>query len=99
MSKIDELVEHIEGDVDRVSELLEHVKAHIRNARHLYESGTPGELSAIRKLPESGRIKELSEIGDHLLQIDSKIHELYHHIAQKETGYDPDNDITVEKAT
>lgn len=82
MNKMNHVVNHIEGDVDRVSELLEHIKLHITKARYLYESGTD---------------KELSEIGEHLLQIDSKIHELYHHIARKETGYDPENDITVSK--
>ncbi len=84
MNKINEVVEHIEGDVDRVSSLIEHIKAHITKARHLYESGTQ---------------QELSEIGEHLLQIDSKIHELYHHIIKKETRYDPENDITVKKET
>jgi len=82
MAKIDDVVKHIEGDVDHVSELLEHIRTHIKQARDLYETGT---------------IKELSEIGEHLLQIDSKIHELYHHIVLKETGYDPEKDITVKK--
>ncbi|MBW1679185.1 MAG: hypothetical protein JRJ08_03435, partial [Deltaproteobacteria bacterium] len=36
-------------------------------------------------------------IGDHLLQIDAKIHELYHHIIEKETGYNPEADITLKK--
>ena len=82
MNKINEVVEHIEGDVHSVSELVRHIKMHIKKARHLYESGST---------------KELSEIGEHLLQIDSKIHELYHHILEKETGYNPENDITVKK--
>jgi len=84
MSEIDKVVQHIEGDVDRVSELVNHIKAHIKKARDLYESGT---------------IKELSEIGEHLLQIDARVHELYHHIAQKETGYKPEDDITIKQET
>lgn len=82
MAEINEVVDHIEGDVDRVSELVKHIKAHIKTARKLYESGTN---------------KELTEIGDHLLQIDAKIHELYRHILQKDTGYNPEDDTTVEK--
>ena len=97
MRKIDELVQHIEGDVDRVSELLEHIKTHIRTARNLYKSGTADDFSEIHKTPEPGTFEELSEIGDHLLQIDSKIHELYHHISRKETDYDPEADISVKK--
>ena len=97
MSKIDELVEHIEADVDRVSELLEHIKTHIRSARSLYRSGTADDFSEIHTFQEPGSFKELSDIGKHLLQIDSKIHELYHHIAQKETDYNPDADISVKK--
>ena len=84
MSEIEKVVEHIEGDVDRVSELVNHIKAHIKKARDLYASGT---------------VKELSEIGDHLLQIDARVHELYHHITQKETGYKPEDDITIKKET
>ena len=84
MSEIEKVVQHIEGDVDRVSELVNHIKSHIKKARDLYESGT---------------VKELSEIGDHLLQIDARVHELYHHIAQKETGYKPEDDITIKKET
>ena len=82
MPKIDEVVKHIESDMDRVSELVSHIKSHIEKARKLYETGT---------------IKELSEIGEHLLQVDSKIHELYHHILKKEIGYHPEDDITVKK--
>jgi len=82
MAEINNVVNHIEGDLDRVSKLVNHIRAHIKKARDLYESGT---------------IRELSEIGDHLLQIDSKIHELYHHIIEKETGYNPEADITLKK--
>ena len=82
MSEINEVVQHIEGDVERVSELVGHIKSHIEKAQKLYETGT---------------IKELSEIGDHLLQIDAKVHELYHHIIKKEIGYNPEDDITVKK--
>ncbi|MBN2468132.1 MAG: hypothetical protein JXD19_08285, partial [Deltaproteobacteria bacterium] len=81
MAEINEVVDHIEGDVERVEELVGHIKAHIKKARELYAAGT---------------VKELAEIGDHLLQIDSKIHELYHHILKKETGYRPEDDITVK---
>ena len=84
MSEIEKVVQHIEGDVDRVSELVNHIKSHIKKARDLYASGT---------------VKELSEIGDHLLQIDARVHELYHHITQKETGYKPEDDITIKKET
>jgi hypothetical protein len=97
MGTIDELVEHIEEDVDRVSDLLEHIKIHIRTARNLYRSGTADDFSEIRFLQEPGSFKELAEISNHLLQIDAKIHELYHHIAQKETHYDPEADISVKK--
>jgi len=82
MPKIDEVVKHIEGDMDRVSELVSHIKSHIEKARKLYESGT---------------IEELSEIGEHLLQVDCKIHELYHHIVKKETSYHPEDDVTIKK--
>ena len=82
MSEIDKVVKHIEDDLSRVSELVNHIKLHIKRARELYESGT---------------IRELSEIGEHLLQIDSKVHELYHHIIQKETSYNPEDDITIKK--
>ncbi len=82
MSEIDKVVKHIEGDLDRVSELVTHIKSHIKKAREVYESGTT---------------KELSEIGEHLLQIDAKIHELYHHIVQKEISYRPEDDITIKK--
>lgn len=82
MAEINKVVNHIEDDVVRVSELVNHIKSHIKKARKLYESGT---------------IRELSDIGDHLLQIDVKIHELYHHIIKKETGYSPEDDITVKK--
>jgi hypothetical protein len=82
VDKMNKVVEHIEVDVDVVAELIEHIKAHIRKARHLYESGSQ---------------QELAEIGNHLLQIDSKIHELFHHIKEKETNYDPHADMTVKK--
>jgi aspartyl aminopeptidase len=82
MSEINKVVKHIEGDVDRVSDLLTHIKSHIKKARELYESGT---------------IKELSEIGEHLLQIDAKVHELYHHIVRKEISYRAEDDITIIK--
>ena len=82
MAEAKEVAKHINGDVDRVLELVSHIKTHARKAKDLYASGT---------------IKELGEIEKHLLEIDAKIHELYHHIIEKEVDYDPNKDLKLNK--
>ena len=82
MKEIKEVTQHVAGDIEKVNELVEHLKSHITNALTIYNSGT---------------IKELSDIGKHLIEIDAKIHELFHHITKKEVRYNPHKDFSVKE--
>jgi len=82
MAEIKEVTQHVAGDIEKVHELVTHIKKHIGKAVKIYNSGS---------------IKELGEIGKHLLEIDGKVHELFHHITKKEVLYNPNKDFSVKK--
>ncbi|MDY6863510.1 MAG: hypothetical protein SV062_11070 [Thermodesulfobacteriota bacterium] len=82
MPEIKEITQHIAGDIEKVQELVGHIKKHMEKAI---------------KICNAGNNNELGEIGKHLLEIDAKVHELYHHITKKEVLYNPHKDFSVKE--